>query len=288
MGGDGGFSAIRRNDNNPAAPCRARGERSTIQSLDDLPRVDRARPDLERPGVRQDRGVSLGEGIRLFTPTPYGDVGFCGNVVAVSSPQGTLLFDSGATPGTARGILGALKWPPVRWLVNSHWHWDHWAGNQEVVAAFPSVAAVTSRKTLEQMKAVEPRWNKYALGRNLPRYMEQVKDPAKRAVAEAFLEEKRSVQPMYPNVTFDDAVTVWVGSREVQVFRAPGVTTGDTVAYLPRERVLIAGDLLRDPYPYPYDGTFPRQWLAALERLASLDPKIIVPGHGRRWRARRC
>jgi cyclase len=235
---------------------------------------------LGAPEYGKTTAVPLGDGLTLFTTTPYGDVGFCGNVVAISSPEGTLLFDSGATPGTARTILGELKGPPVRWLVNSHWHWDHWAGNQAVVSAFPSVAVITSRKTLQQMKTVEPRWNKYALSRDLPGYLAQVKDPAKRAVAQSFLEEKRSVRPTYPTVTFDDAVTIWVGGREVQLLRAPGVTTGDTVAYLPRERVLIAGDLLRDPYPFPYGGTFPRQWLASLERLAALDPKIIIPGHG--------
>ena len=241
----------------------------------------------------------LAEGVRLFTTTPYGDAGLCGNSVAVEAPDGTLLFDSGGTPGTARAILGKLKAAgvaPVRWLVNSHWHWDHWAGNQEVVAAYPRVAILAQRKTLEQMRAVEPRWNKHALSRDLPGYLGRLEarlgelrgsDPARAAALEArlvagraFLEEKRSVKATYPNMVFPERLTFWMGRREVQVFHAPGVTLGDAAMYLPGERLLITGDVLRDPYPYAAGGTYPKRWLATLEAMAALDPKVVVPGHG--------
>jgi cyclase len=82
----------------------------------------------------------------------------CGNSVAVLTDEGVLVFDSGAVPDTASAILKEIRTltqKPVRYLVNSHWHWDHWGGNQVFQAAFPDLQIVTHEKTREQMLAVE-------------------------------------------------------------------------------------------------------------------------------------
>lgn len=83
----------------------------------------------------------VAEGVYLFTTTPYGDVGLSGNSVAVMSDNsvavmsddGVLVFDANGAPETAATVLAAIRKltdKPVRYLVNSHWHWDHWGGNQ--------------------------------------------------------------------------------------------------------------------------------------------------------------
>src|SRR5687767_15531537 len=74
----------------------------------------------------------VAEGVYLFRTSPYG-VGLSGNSVAVLSEQGTMIFDSNGLPETAEAILKEvqkLTKGPVHYLINSHWHWDHWAGNQ--------------------------------------------------------------------------------------------------------------------------------------------------------------
>ena len=88
-------------------------------------------------------GQKVAEGVYLFTTTPYADVGLSGNSVAILSDDGVLVFDSNATPETAATVLAEIRKltdKPVRYLINSHWHWDHWGGNETYLAAFPGLA----------------------------------------------------------------------------------------------------------------------------------------------------
>ena len=63
-------------------------------------------------------------------------------------------------------------------------------------------------------------------------------------------------------------------------FLGRGNTGGDVVAYLPAEKILIAGDLLDHPVPYAFGG-YPHEWIRTLQAMALLDFATVVPGHGR-------
>ena len=117
----------------------------------------------------------VAEGVYLFTTTPYADVGLSGNSVAILSDEGVLVFDSSGTPQTAATVLAEIRKltdKPVRYLVNSHWHWDHWGGNQTYLAAFPGLQIITHEKTRELMLTVEPRWNDKGLKEDLPQFLD--------------------------------------------------------------------------------------------------------------------
>lgn len=246
-------------------------------------------------------GQKIAEGIYLFTTTPYADVGLSGNSVAILSDDGVLVFDSSATPETAATVLAEilkLTDKPVRYLVNSHWHWDHWGGNRTYLAAFPGLQIITHEKTRELMLTVEPRWNQKGLKQDLPQFLdgfekqiaaakaknappERIKAAEERlAVDPNFLAQKNSLHKTYPNVTFSDSMTILMGGREIQLLHAQAITPGDTYLYLPKEKILITGDILLSPYPFAIGGTYPAEWLATLEKFAALAPSIIIPGHG--------
>ena len=246
-------------------------------------------------------GQKVAEGVYLFTTTPYADVGLSGNSVAILSDEGVLVFDSNATPETAATVLAEIRKltdKPVRYLVNSHWHWDHWGGNQAYLAAFPGVQIITHEKTRELMLTVEPRWNDKGLKEDLPQFLdgfekqiaaakaknappERIQAAEERlAVDRNFLAQKRSLHKIYPNVTFSDSMTIFMGGREIQALHAQAITTGDTYLYLPKERVLITGDILLSPYPFAVGGTYPAEWLRTLQKFAALEPALIIPGHG--------
>ena len=117
---------------------------------------------------------TVADGVYLFTVTPYGDVGMSGNSVAIVSDDSVVVYDSTATPETATTVLNEIRKvtdKPVRYLVNSHWHWDHWGGNEVFLAAFPELPIISHEKTLEQLKTVEPRWNDQGLKEGLPAYL---------------------------------------------------------------------------------------------------------------------
>ncbi|HEV8491830.1 MAG TPA: MBL fold metallo-hydrolase, partial [Candidatus Angelobacter sp.] len=243
----------------------------------------------------------VAEGVYLFTTTPYADVGLSGNSVAVLSDQGVLIFDSSATPETAATILAEVRKltdKPVRYLVNSHWHWDHWGGNETYLAAFPLLQIITHEKTRELMLTVEPRWNEKGLKEDLPQFLdgfekqiaaakaknappERIKAAEERLAADRnFLAQKQSLHKTYPNVTFSDSLTIMLGGREIHVLHAQAITPGDTYLYLPKEKVLVTGDILLSPYPFAIGGTYPAEWLNTLQKFAALEPRVIIPGHG--------
>ena len=246
-------------------------------------------------------GQKVAEGVYLFRTSPYGDVGMCGNSVAILSGDGVLVFDSGAIPETASAILSEIRKltpKPICYLVNSHWHWDHWGGNQVFQEAFPGLQIVTHEKTREQMITVEPRWNDDGLRVQLPQYLDALERKladfrAQSASASEisglqellqadrnFYDQKLKQHRTYPNVTFSDTMTLWLGTREIQIRHARGITAGDTYLYLPAEKILVTGDLMLNPYPFAIGGSYPAEWLKTLESFAVLQPALVIPGHG--------
>jgi len=98
--------------------------------------------------------TELAPGIFLFMTPGYGDVGLDGNSIAVLSRDGVLVFDANGTPAASAAVLAdirAMTDQPVRWIVYSHWHWDHWYGTETYQRAFPDVRIVAHEKTREMM-----------------------------------------------------------------------------------------------------------------------------------------
>jgi glyoxylase-like metal-dependent hydrolase (beta-lactamase superfamily II) len=83
-----------------------------------------------------------------------------------------------------------------------------------------------------------------------------------------------------PTLLFSNELRLDLGGRTVRVLNfGRGNTPGDTVIFLPAERVLAAGDLVVAPVPYAYN-SYPRDWVGVMRQLRALEPAIIVPGHG--------
>lgn len=245
--------------------------------------------------------TTVTDGVYLFTVAPYGDVGMSGNSIAIVNDDSVLVFDSTGTPETAATILSEIRKltsNPVRYLVNSHWHWDHWGGNQVYLAAFPDLQIITHEKNLQMMREVEPDWNEEGLKVQLPAYLgslekslaeAKTKKTATSEIAEMetllktdhnFLMQKLNLKKTYPNVTFSDSMTLQPAGREIQILHARAITPGDTFLFLPKEKILITGDVVLQPFPFAIGGTYPSEWLQTLQKMESLAPEIIVPGHG--------
>ena len=245
--------------------------------------------------------TKVAEDIYLFTTSPYGDVGMSGNSVAILTKEGVVVFDTSATPQTASLILAEIRKltpQPVKYVVNSHWHWDHWGGNQSFKAAYPDAQIITHEKTREQMMQVEPRWNDEGLKTQLPAYIDSLQKKLRelqqqnasakeisdlQALVKAdgdFYQQKISLEKTYPDKTFSQSLTLRPGGREINILHARAITIGDTYLFLPKERILITGDIMLNPVPFAIGGTYPGDWLKTLRSFASLKPALIIPGHG--------
>jgi cyclase len=240
---------------------------------------------------KQPTKTELAPGIFLFATPNYGDVGLDGNSIAVLSNDGVLVFDTNGTPAASAAVLAGIRTltdKPVRYVVNSHWHWDHWYGTETYARAFPDVQIITHEKTRALMAGPAIEFNRPGLETQLPGYLKNLEtraatDPKLADLLAAdrfFLEQKRSAHHILPNVTFSDRLTLEMGDRHVEVLNyGRGVTPGDTFAWLPKERVLLLGDLIVNPVTFALSG-YPTEWLRVLERVDALDPSIIVTGHG--------
>src|SRR5262249_43338125 len=94
------------------------------------------------------------------------------------------------------------------------------------------------------------------------------------------LDELKGYEFQGATLSFDHDFLIDLGNRDVQVkFLGRGNTGGDAVAFLPKEKIAIVGDLVVYPLPYCYDG-YPSEWVQTLQTLSQLGAATIVPGHG--------
>jgi len=93
--------------------------------------------------------------------------------------------------------------------------------------------------------------------------------------------EFQGIQITPPDITFDEALTMHIDGREIRLIHfKPAHTSGDIIVYLPRERVIFAGDLLFVySTPVGFEASF-QGWIETLDTMSELDATIYVPGHG--------
>jgi glyoxylase-like metal-dependent hydrolase (beta-lactamase superfamily II) len=128
--------------------------------------------------------TALAPGIYLFSTPGYGDVGLDGNSIAVFSGDGVLVFDTNGTPAASAAVLAEIRRltdQPVRYIVNSHWHWDHWYGTATYVRAFPDVRVISHEKTRAMMMGPALEFNRPGIETQLPAYVQNLE---KRAAAD--------------------------------------------------------------------------------------------------------
>ena len=235
--------------------------------------------------------TEVAPGVIVFTTPSYGDVGLDGNSIAVLSRDAVLVFDTNGTPAAAAAVLAEIRRrtsQPVRWIVNSHWHWDHWYGTETYQRAFPDVRIVAHEKTRTLMMGPALEFNRPGLETQLPNYLKNLEQRAATSAAlkptldedRFFLDQKSHVHHTFPNVTFTDRLAIELGDRHVEILNyGRGVTPGDALVYLPQEKVLLTGDLIVNPVTFALSG-YPTEWLRVLERIDALDVETIVTGHG--------
>jgi glyoxylase-like metal-dependent hydrolase (beta-lactamase superfamily II) len=222
-----------------------------------------------------------------------------GNTTVIIGDQSVLVVDSCLLPSTARQDIEQIRqWTkkPVTYLVNTHWHFDHTLGNQTYAEAFPGIQIIAHRATQKIIADFNPgavaryptreqRFKKIlAEGKATDGHTltEDEKHEYEQAIAglAPVIAEMKSTSQLVPNVAFDRELTIDLGNLPVELkFMGHGNTAGDTVVYLPKDKIVLTGDLVDHPAPYLFGG-FPVEQVETLKKLSDLDAQTIVPGHG--------
>jgi glyoxylase-like metal-dependent hydrolase (beta-lactamase superfamily II) len=100
------------------------------------------------------------------------------------------------------------------------------------------------------------------------------------ASQESNLTEMKDAHVIPSTMTYDSTMTLHLADREIRLLHWGNAhTRGDTVVYLPKERVVITGDLLTNGIPVMRNA-YPVEWIATLDAIDKLDWTAAIPGHG--------
>ncbi len=247
--------------------------------------------------------VQVGSGIYAFLPEESLTAVVSGNSLAVIGDDGVLVVDTGNFPTLARRMIADLRArtrQPVRYIVHTHWHPDHWVGDGEFRKAFPGVVIVSTAFTRQAILQDAPKYVRGAVERGdefLGMLRQKIQagtaadGSALRESDKTFyareiedlkfgISEYKQAELLAPDLTFDGSLRIFLGKREVRVsFLGRGNTAGDAVVEVPDAKVVATGDLLVYPTPYSY-GSYPGEWIETLSKLMALGDTTIVPGHG--------
>jgi glyoxylase-like metal-dependent hydrolase (beta-lactamase superfamily II) len=217
------------------------------------------------------------------------------NTAIIEDGDGVMVVDTHSKPSAARVIVDMLREltpKPVRYVVNTHFHWDHWHGNEVYPAAYPGAEIVSNQITREAMvKKGLKRIQDHVRGvpAEIARLREELVSapPARRdrleadlRLARAYLAEVTALKPALPTLAFERTMKLYRRDREIHLLHLGRAhTEGDVFVYLPKEKVVITGDAVIGWTPYMGDG-YPEDWAATLDRLAQLDFTHIIMGHG--------
>jgi len=170
--------------------------------------------------------VEVAKDIYLFRAPDIGNLYVDSNSVAVINDKSVVVFDTGARLSSARAVLNQIRRltnKPVSRIVNSHWHPDHWSGNEIYARAFPGVGVIATTATRDYMKRTVQSM-RYVLrkGANAHRQSAATGDSRSEAraalrVEEEFVAEFEHLQPVFPNVTFDGRMVVQDAPRTFEL-----------------------------------------------------------------------
>jgi len=186
------------------------------------------------------------------------------NTGVIVGDNAVMVIDTQATPVMAQDVIRHIRGVtdlPIKYVLMSHYHAVRVLGAtayepQEIIASQDTYDLIVERGAQDMKSEIE----------RFPRLF-------------------RAVETIpgltWPTMTFKGEMTVWLGKLEVRLIQlGRGHTKGDTVAWLPAQKILFSGDLVEfDATPYAGDAYF-GDWPTTLDNIAALKPAALVPGRG--------
>ena len=186
------------------------------------------------------------------------------NTGIVIGDDAVLVADTQATPVMAQDVIRRIREvtdKPIKYVLLTHYHAVRVLGAsaygaQQIIASQDTYDLIVERGEQDMKSEIE----------RFPRLFNAVE----------------SVPGLtWPTLTFKGEMTLWLGKLEVKIMQlGRGHTKGDTVLWLPQDKVMLSGDLVEyGATPYCGDAYY-QDWPATLDALAAFNPEKLVPGRG--------
>ncbi len=186
------------------------------------------------------------------------------NTGIVIGDDAVMVIDTQATPVMAQDVIRRIREvtdKPIKYVVMSHYHAVRVLGAsayqaQHIIASQDTRDLIVERGAQDMKSEIE----------RFPRLFQAVE----------------TIPGLtWPTITFKGEMTLWLGSLEVKLMQVGrGHTKGDTIVWLPQQKILFSGDLVEfDATPYAGDAYF-SDWPQTLDNIAAMEPVALVPGRG--------
>ncbi len=226
------------------------------------------------------------------------------NNVVIVNDEDVMVVDTSQSLALTREVLAAIRGitsKPVRYVINTHWHDDHYVGNQVYLEAFPDADIVAHARALRELPA-DGAANRLKMVEGLPSMVGRIRNALEQGQnlagaaltdeeraaftsdvewAERYVREVPAAPVVLPTIGITERLTLRRGARVIDIRSVgAGHSPADLIVHLPVEKIVIAGDLVIWPVPLVGPTSSITGWAAALDRVRALQPSIIVPGHG--------
>jgi glyoxylase-like metal-dependent hydrolase (beta-lactamase superfamily II) len=231
----------------------------------------------------------------------------CNAAIFVNSAD-VLVVDAHSKPSAAAGLIAQIKRQitpkPVRYLVDTHFHWDHSQGNAAYTEAFGKDLKIIASETTKKLQAqfsqarlqnsLDPHGHAFPSQPQIPELLDAARQQLRAAHTseqkaqateqirqlEAFQHEMAKFVPVLPTVTFGKTYVIKDKAHELHVeFHGRAHTAGDVVVFCPQKRVVATGDMVLGTLPFIAD-SFPKEWPLTIDSVSKLDFDFVTGGHG--------
>jgi cyclase len=247
--------------------------------------------------------VEVARGVYGFLE-PFGSAIVSGNSIAIVGDAGVLVVDTGQHPRLTRRMIAEIRRitpKPVLYVVNTHWHNDHVAGNGIYAEAFPEAKFIAHEFTARMLESDVKPYNGPRCASYLRSQTADLRELLKSNLrpngepltadqrvrlegvlveADFGIEECSEFAYHGADLASGDSLRVQLGGREVRIlWLGRANTAGDALVHVPDVGVLATGDVVVHPFPFATQ-SYLTEWAQALRKIEAFDAPILIPGHG--------
>lgn len=213
------------------------------------------------------KATAVADGVYAIL-TPARDIpnpenrGWNSNSGFVITKTGVLVVDTGSSEEIGNALKQTIRQvtdKPVKWIVNSHAHGDHWLGNIAFKDSNPVIYATSTVNDLTKSEGAT--------------WVDNFKRLSEGATGDTPL--------LLPNKIIDERAELLLDETKIVLFPSgDSHSPGDLITWLPEQRILISGDVVYSDRMPTTSASNLSQWISMLDELQQLDPVAVIPGHG--------